>query len=89
MKRSILLLYVYKCSSSAVASTCCFFCCCCVVLGALLLDLLLTLDHDHGQEGEDDGQSKDQKHTGDADRIFTAREVIVQEVRLVDKGLHY
>lgn len=62
---------------------------CGVVLGALLLNLLLALDHDHGQEGEDDSQSKDQKHTGDADRIFTARKVIVQEVRLVDKGLHY
>lgn len=56
-------------------------------LGALLLDLLLALDHDHGQKGEDDGQSKNQKHTGDTDRVFAAREVVVQEVRLVDKGL--
>lgn len=59
-----------------------------LVLGRLLLDLLLALDHDHGQEGEDDGQSEDEKHAGDADRVFSWREVSVQEVCLVHKWLY-
>jgi len=57
-------------------------------LGRLLLDLLLALDHDHGQEGEDDGQAKDEEHAGDANRVFSWREVGVQEVCLVHERLY-
>ena len=56
-------------------------------LGSLLLDLFLALDHDHGQECKDNGQTKDQKDARDPDGVFAWGKVSVQEVCLVHERL--
>jgi hypothetical protein len=57
------------------------------LLSCLLLALFLALDHDHGQETQDDNQTKDQENTWDADRVLPMREISVEKVGLVNKGL--
>jgi hypothetical protein len=58
-----------------------------VPLCRLLLNLFLALNHDHGQEEQDDRQTKDQEDAWDTDRVFSGWEVGVEKVGLIDEGL--
>ncbi|KAJ8552401.1 hypothetical protein ON010_g10145 [Phytophthora cinnamomi] len=54
---------------------------------SLLAFLLLTLDHDHANEGGSASEEQHEQHRGDGDRVVVRQEELLDDVPLIDERL--